>query len=166
MHTYIWFLKICITSKWLCIMICVLMTSNSSRITRKEKLIAPQLFSGGQKWYFFFRCKYIHCRYSLEALYWGTSGEYLQYMYLWRNKKNVYPDTPMWSYKGFCMAPLQVKSCWPRWLIWMCHAMVIRRLWGWTPPGRQHSFVEIWSWNIFCGHSLPSAASRRAVVSF
>ena len=34
------------------------------------------------------------------------------------------------------------------------------------PPGWQHFFVEIWSWNIFYGHSLSSADSRRAVVSF
>ena len=32
--------------------------------------------------------------------------------------------------------------------------------------GSTPSFVEIWSWNIFYGHSLPSADSRRAVVSF
>ena len=36
-----------------------------------------------------------------------------------------------------------------------------------TPPGRQHSFVEIdHEINIFHGHSLPSADSRKAVVSF
>ena len=33
------------------------------------------------------------------------------------------------------------------------------------PPGWQHSFVEIWSWNLFCSHSLSSADSRRAVVN-
>ena len=38
--------------------------------------------------------------------------------------------------------------------------------WVRPPPGWQDSFVEIWSWNIFYGHSLPSADSRRAVVSF
>ena len=37
---------------------------------------------------------------------------------------------------------------------------------GSTPPGRQHSFVDDSSWNIFYGHSLPSTDSRRAVVSF
>ena len=39
---------------------------------------------------------------------------------------------------------------------------------GSTPPspGWQHSFMEICSWNIFYGHFLPSADSRRAVVSF
>ena len=37
---------------------------------------------------------------------------------------------------------------------------------GFNPRrGRQHSFVEI-DQNIFYGHSLPSADSRRAVVSF
>ena len=45
---------------------------------------------------------------------------------------------------------------------------------NWRPGGRgfnphwdrQHSFMEIWSWNIFYGHFLPYADSRRAVVSF
>ena len=37
---------------------------------------------------------------------------------------------------------------------------------GSTPAGLAHSFVEIWSSNIFYGHSLISADSRRAVVSF
>ena len=37
---------------------------------------------------------------------------------------------------------------------------------GGCTPGRQHSFMEIWSWNIFYCHSLPLADSRRAVVSF
>ena len=37
---------------------------------------------------------------------------------------------------------------------------------GFNPGrGRQLPIVEIWSWNIFYGHSLPSADSRRAVVS-
>ena len=36
---------------------------------------------------------------------------------------------------------------------------------GSTPPGRQHSFVKIDN-EIFYGHSLPSADSRRAGVSF
>ena len=48
--------------------------------------------------------------------------------------------------------------CRPRWLSWM------RR-----PTGDQEvatSFRGDWPWNIFYGHSLPSAASRRAVVSF
>ena len=47
-----------------------------------------------------------------------------------------------------------------------CASDVIRRLWVRPPPDRQRSFVEIWSWNIIYGHSLPSADSRRAVVSF
>ena len=35
------------------------------------------------------------------------------------------------------------------------------------PPPRSATFFHgDWSWNIFCGHSLPSADSRRAVVSF
>ena len=35
------------------------------------------------------------------------------------------------------------------------------------PPSRSATFFRgDWSWNIFYGHSLPSADSRRAVVSF
>ena len=35
------------------------------------------------------------------------------------------------------------------------------------PPPRSATFFRgDWSWNIFYGHSLPSADSRRAVVSF
>ena len=37
---------------------------------------------------------------------------------------------------------------------------------GLTRPGRQLSFVKILSWNIFYRHSLTSADSRRAFVSF
>ena len=36
----------------------------------------------------------------------------------------------------------------------------------WTPPRSATFFRGDWSWNIFYGHSLPSADSRRAVVSF
>ena len=37
--------------------------------------------------------------YSLEAPQWGTSDEYLQHMFLRRNKKNIYLDTRLiWSY--------------------------------------------------------------------
>ena len=63
----------------------------------------------------------------------------------------------------FC---LEKKKSRPLWLHWMLIQLVIRRLRVQTPPGRQHSFVEIWSWNIFYGHCLPSADSRRADVSF
>ena len=37
---------------------------------------------------------------------------------------------------------------------------------GSIQPDRQHSFLEIWLWNIFYGHSLPSADLSRVVVSF
>ena len=35
-----------------------------------------------------------------------------------------------------------------------------------SPPRSATFFRRDWSWNIFYGHSLPSADSRRAVVSF
>ena len=37
---------------------------------------------------------------------------------------------------------------------------------GSIPAGLATFFCEDWSWNIFYDHSLPSADSRRAVVSF
>ena len=37
---------------------------------------------------------------------------------------------------------------------------------GLTPAGSATFFRGDWSWNIFYGHSLPSADSRRAVDSF
>ena len=41
-----------------------------------------------------------------------------------------------------------------------------RRLRVQPPPRSATFFCRDWSWNIFYGHSLPSADSRRAVVSF
>ena len=38
--------------------------------------------------FFLFLQENIFCGYSLEVLQWGTSNEYPQYMFLWRNKKN------------------------------------------------------------------------------
>ena len=61
---------------------------------------------------------------------------------------------------------IDLKGCRVRWFSWMRVRLVIRRLRVRFPLGRQHSFVEIWPWNIFYGHSLPFADSRRAVVSF
>ena len=37
---------------------------------------------------------------------------------------------------------------------------------GSTLAGSATFFHEDWSWDIFYGHSLPSADSRRAIVSF
>ena len=44
--------------------------------------------------------------------------------------------------------------------------LVIRRSWVRSSPGSATLFRGYWSWNNFYGHSLPSAVSRRAVVSF
>ena len=42
------------------------------------------------RWKFFlFLHKNIHCGYSSEAPRWGASDEYPQYMFMWRNKKNM-----------------------------------------------------------------------------
>ena len=39
--------------------------------------------------FFLFLHKSICCGYSLEVPQWGTSNEYLQHMFSWRNKKNI-----------------------------------------------------------------------------
>ena len=61
---------------------------------------------------------------------------------------------------------MQIILSQPPWLSWMRVRLVIRRLRVHPLMARQHSFVEIGSWNIFYSHSLPSADSKRAVVSF
>ena len=56
--------------------------------------------------------------------------------------------------------------CRPRWLSWMRRPTGDQEV-GVQPPSRSATFFRgDWSWNIFYGHSLPSADSRRAVVSF
>ena len=55
---------------------------------------------------------------------------------------------------------------WPRWVNRMCVRLMIRRSRVHPIRVRQHSFVEIWSWNIFYCNSLPSTDVRRAAVSF
>ena len=40
-------------------------------------------------WFFLLPHKNIYCGYSLEVLWWGTSNDYPQHMFLWRNKKSI-----------------------------------------------------------------------------
>ena len=54
----------------------------------------------------------------------------------------------------------------PRWLSWMRVCLETRRSRVQPPPRLGSFFRGDWSWNIFYGHSLPSADSKRAVVSF
>ena len=53
----------------------------------------------------------------------------------------------------------------PRWLRWMRRPNGDQEVAGST-TAEATFFRGDWSWNIFYGHSLPSADSRRAVVSF
>ena len=53
----------------------------------------------------------------------------------------------------------------PRWLSWMRVRLETRRSRVRSPPRSATFFRGDWSWNIFYGHSLPSADSRRAVIS-
>ena len=48
--------------------------------------------------FFLFLHKNIFCGYSLEAPHRGTSNEYPQHMFSWRNKKNIYLPTLIWTY--------------------------------------------------------------------
>ena len=57
-------------------------------------------------------------------------------------------------------------ACWPRRLSWMRVRLETRRSWVRPQPRSATFFRGDWSWNTFYGHSLPSADSRRAVVSF
>ena len=59
-----------------------------------------------------------------------------------------------------------LQDVYSRWLSWMRVRLETRRSLVWPPPRSATFFREDWSWNIFYGHSLPSADSRRAVVSF
>ena len=46
--------------------------------------------------------KTLYCGYSLEVPHWGTSDEYPQHVFLWRNKKNNFLDSlHIWNY-GYC----------------------------------------------------------------
>ena len=81
-----------------------------------------------------------------------------------------------WKYRQ-----LQIKSIWRNWKaahaylkIYWTHKGPLARSDVCPPgnhtftgsiPGLSHSFVEIWSWNYFYGHSLPTTDSSRAVVS-
>ena len=56
---------------------------------------------------FLFLHENICCGYSLEVPLWGTSNEYLQHMFLWRNKKNIV-DTP--SYLYLCILIISLTS--------------------------------------------------------
>ena len=49
----------------------------------------------------------------------------------------------LWLWLMYCLPRFVCSSSWPRWFSWMRARLVIRRLPVRTPPGRQHSFVEI-----------------------
>ena len=56
--------------------------------------IFPTYIAPGKKvfqvlFFSYFSMKNLCCGYSLEGPQWGASIEYLQHMFLWRNKKNI-----------------------------------------------------------------------------
>ena len=81
-------------------------------------------------------------------------------------------ESSHWTVKQVTLFPIYVvrhakeSTCRPRWLSWMRRPTGDQEVAGSTPA----EVGNILSWrlimNIFYGHSLPSADSRRAVVSF
>ena len=55
------------------------------------------IYSEGQGliFFLFLHENIIYCGYSLEVPQWGTSDEYPQHMFSWRNKKNIYLIHPL-----------------------------------------------------------------------
>ena len=45
--------------------------------------------------FFLFPHENVYCGYSSEAPHWGVSDDYPQYVFSWRNKKNIYVDIPL-----------------------------------------------------------------------
>ena len=74
--------------------------------------------------------------------------------------------TPQFTWNFICfLGKIRKLFRRPRWL--GCAVRLKTRRSRVQPPPRSATFFRgDWSWNIFYGHSLPSADSRRAVVSF
>ena len=70
------------------------------------------------------------------------------------------------SHRGLVPHQWNITVSRPRWLSWMRRPTGDQEVAGSTPSRSATFFRGDWSWNIFYGHSLPSADSRRAVVSF
>ena len=65
---------------------------------RSEKKVLLLFFSKNMLcWYFSNFSMKTTLWYSLEASQWGTSNEYPQHMFSWRNKKNNYQTIPLWN---------------------------------------------------------------------
>ena len=85
--------------------------------------------------------------------------EYPQCMFSWRNKKKY---QHFWIEKSILSRAMSRLGG----SVGCAVRLEIRRSRVHTPPRSATFFRRDWSWNIFYGHSLPSADSRRAVVSF
>ena len=53
-------------------------------------ITGPWMKGASRKLFFLFLHENIYCGYSLELPYWCASNEYPKYMFLWRNKKDIY----------------------------------------------------------------------------
>ena len=142
-----------------------------------------KIFFSRKVWIIFlFLLENICCGYSLEVPQQGTSNEYPQQTFLWRNKKNIMWISPLIWRCGTWQ--LTIYFLYLFWMVWKfkeldtlgraglggsvgCAVQLETRRSRVQPPPRSATFFRgDWSWNIFYGHSLPSADSRRAVVSF
>ena len=67
----------------------------------------------------------------------------------------------IWIFAERSWSNVHIRRRRPRWLSWMPVRLETRRSRVRTPPRSATFFRGDWSWNIFYGHSLPSADSRR-----
>ena len=71
----------------------------STSASHQSQLEIRLLFNQKLLIFFLFVRKTICCGYSLEVPHWGTSNEYPQHMFSWRNKKNIFLAWLLiWSY--------------------------------------------------------------------
>ena len=95
--------------------------------------------------------------------YHGWDTEFICLFYLRRNSSPVF-----WSFrvKNTSLLHKSLKRAGLGGSVGCAVRLETRRSRVQPPPRSATFFRGDWSWNIFYGHSLPSADSRRAVVSF
>ena len=88
------------------------------------------------------------------------------WMYSYRENRGSQDEEFVDPPKVSCFLWYHAEGCRPRWLIWMRRPTGDQEVAGSTPA----EVGNIFSWRLimkyFAGHFLPSADSRRAVVSF
>ena len=92
--------------------------------------------------FFLFLYKYIWCGYSLEVPPRGTSNEYQQHMFSWRNKKDI---SIFWMKKA-----LYLLLCVLVLYLWFLQFFMYFQLGPWGLWMLKGSCIEIWSHRISC----------------